>query len=143
MNHHSKTIIPSKTKTIKNNKREETAHPQENTKKPQDHLFVSDRIPKPFIELAKYFFPSAKAIEEFWRMTTIAAYKNNLENETDTILSLSLDSFRQLIRKIKTTAKVKKPIAYYVGILNKKFQEIYFTELFEMGFNTVCLESLG
>jgi len=131
MNHHNKTIIPSETKTINNNKREETT----STKKLEDHLFVSDRIPNPFVELAKYFFPEAKTIEEFWRMTTIAAYKNNQENETDTILSVSMNSFKQLIRKMKSTLKVKNPLAYYTGILNKKFQEVYFAELFEMGFS--------
>jgi hypothetical protein len=134
MNHHNKTIIPSKTINIKNNKRKETAHPQEITNTPEDHQFVSDRIPKPFVDLAKYFFPEAKTIEEFWRMTTIAAYKNNQENEKDTILSLSMVSFKQLIRKLKSTAKVKNPLAYYVGILNRKFHEVYFAELLELGF---------
>jgi hypothetical protein len=130
LNHLNKTIIPSETKTIKNNKREEDAFHEA----PADHLFVSDRIPKPFVDLAKYFFPSAKAIEEFWKMTMIATYKNNQENETDRILSVSLDSFKQLIRKMKSSVKVKNPLAYYTGILNQKFQDIYFGELFEMGF---------
>lgn len=130
MNHPNKTIILSETKTIKNNKREETASQQA----PEDYLFVSDRIPKPFVDLAKYFFPSAKAIEEFWKMTTIAAYKNNQENETDTILSVSLDCFKQLVRKMKSNVTVKNPLAYYTGILHKKFQDLYFAELFEMGF---------
>ena len=132
MNHHNKTIILSETKTINNNKREEIA----STKKLEDHLSVSDRIPNSFVELVKYFFPDAETIEEFWRMTTIAAYKNNQENETDTTLSVSMDSFKQLIRKMKSTRKVKNPLAYYTGILNKKFQEVYFAELFEMGFLT-------
>ncbi|MFT9600112.1 hypothetical protein [Mesobacillus sp.] len=130
MNHPNKTIILSETKTIKNNKREETASQQA----PEDYLFVSDRIPKPFVDLAKYIFPSAKAIEEFWKMTTIAAYKNNQERETETILSVSLDSLKQLVRKMKTNVTVKNPLAYYTGILHKKFQDLYFAELFEMGF---------
>lgn len=130
MNHLNKTIILSETNIIKNNKREETAQHQA----PVDQLFVSDRIPKPFVELAKYFFPSVKAIEEFWKMTNIAAYKNNQENETETILSVSLDSFKQLVRKMKSSVTVKNPLAYYTGILNKKFQDIYFGELFELGF---------
>lgn len=134
MNHHIKTIFPSETNNKKKNKREATTHPPEITKKPEDHQFVSDRIPKPFVELTKYFFTEAKEIEEFWRMSTIAAYKNNQENETETILSVSLDSFKQLIRKMKSQVQVKNPLAYYTGILNKKFQEIYFDELFEMGF---------
>ncbi|WP_423410502.1 hypothetical protein AABM38_11470 [Heyndrickxia sp. MSNUG] len=152
MDHHNKTISLLKTNIKKNNKREQTApaeqiaQPVEKAtrpgktiaaapeKAPEDHLFVSDRIPKPFVELAKYFFPAAKSIEEFWRMTTIAAYRNHLENDEETKLSVSLDSFKQLVRKLKLKTPVKNPIAYYTGILNKKFQEIYFEELFAIGF---------
>jgi hypothetical protein len=156
LTHHNKTIIPSKTNIKKNNKRETTpiqSEPLEidavtitttqttvsmktaaTSKAPEDHLFVSDRIPKPFTDLVKYFFPSAKAIEEFWRMSKIAAYHCNYENKTDILLTVSIDSFKQLVRKLKSTATVKNPIAYYTGILNKKFQEAYFGELFEMGF---------
>jgi hypothetical protein len=50
------------------------------------------------------------------------------------MLSVSLDSFKQLVRKLESTVKVKNPVAYYTGILNKKFQEVYFGELYEMGF---------
>ncbi|CAM3924105.1 hypothetical protein [Mesobacillus zeae] len=142
LNHHNKTIIPSKTNIKKNNKREEmppavtintdSATHTENA--PEDHLFVSDRVPTAFVELVKYFYPHAKSIEEFWRMSTIAAYRNNREKETETLLSVSLDSFKQLVRKLKSKAKAKNPIAYYTGILNKKFQEMYFEELYEMEF---------
>lgn len=153
LNHHNKTISLLKTNIKKNNKREQTAPAEQITDSfeettrveksieaaatknaPEDHLFVSDRIPKPFVELVKYFFPAAKAIEEFWRMTTISAYRNNLEKEDETLLAVSLDSFKQLVRKLKLKKPVKNPIAYYTGILNKKFQEIYFGDLFEMGF---------
>lgn len=135
LDHHNKTIIPSKTNIIKNNKREEMpTGPIHTEKASEDHLFVSDRVPKPFVEMVNYFFPAANTIEEFWRMTTILAYKNNQENEPGTVLAVSLDSFRQLVRKLKSTSSVKNPIAYYTGILNKKFQEVYFSELFEMGF---------
>ncbi|WP_423408355.1 hypothetical protein AABM38_22350 [Heyndrickxia sp. MSNUG] len=154
MTHHNKTIIPSKTNIKKNNKRETLpvqSEPLENdaisvtttqksvsmktaapNKAPEDHLFVSDRIPKPFTELVKYFFPTAKAIEEFWRMAMISAYRHNYENEVEILLSVSLDSFKQLVRNLKASATVKNPFAYYTGILNKKFQEVYFGELFEM-----------
>jgi hypothetical protein len=168
MNHHNKTIIPSKTNIKKINKREEKPSFEKNSdntqqatdtetvlkttdhataaertsiktstieKAPEDHLFVSDRVPAVFVDLVKYFFPKAKAIEEFWRMSMITAYRNNCENEAETLLTVSMDSFRQLVRKLKTTAAVKNPIAYFTGILNKKFQEIYFAELFEMGFD--------
>jgi hypothetical protein len=61
-------------------------------------------------------------------MSKVAAYRNNYEKETDLLLSLSLDSFKQLVRKVE----VKNPIAYFTGILNKKFQERYFEELYNM-----------
>lgn len=34
-----------------------------------DHTYVSDRIPQPFVQLVKCFFPEARTIEEYWRMT--------------------------------------------------------------------------
>jgi hypothetical protein len=140
----NKTIIPFETNINKNNKRETASVENEPVEEsaatiriqsggPEDHHFVSDRVPAEFISLVKYFFPKAKAIEEFWRMSMISAYRNNYENEKETLLTVSLDSFKQLVRKLKTSKTVKNPIAYYTGILNKKFQEIYFSELFEMG----------
>ena len=51
-------------------------------------------------------------------MTRVISYGNNREKEDDTVLDLAIHSFKQLIRKLKL-GKVKKPIAYYCGILNK------------------------
>ncbi|CAM3915431.1 hypothetical protein [Mesobacillus zeae] len=139
MNRHNKTINPSETNINKINKREQAPANEhstvvDNESTPEDHLFVSDRVPNSFVQLVKYFYPEAKSIEEFWRMSTIAAYRNNREKETETLLSVSLDSFRQLVRKLKSKVTVKNPIAYYTGILNKKFHEMYFEELYEMEF---------
>lgn len=143
LSHPSKTIIPSETNINKNKKRETAPvgnNPVEESApkgqpEPEDHQFVSDRVPAAFTSLVKYFFPKAKAIEEYWRMSLISAYRNNYEHEQETMLSISLDAFKQLVRKIKTTSRpVKNPIAYYTGILNKKYQEHYFAELHEMGF---------
>ncbi|MEW9125207.1 MAG: hypothetical protein AB2421_21025 [Thermotaleaceae bacterium] len=139
LNHQNKTIIPSQTNMKEKNKRKDKAANEKTVKTqpvsenaPEDHLFVSDSIPGAFVNLVKYFFPTAKAIEEFWRMSRISAYRNNYEKEADLLLSLSLDSFTQLVRKLKSKIKVKNPIAYYTGILNKKFQERYFEELYEL-----------
>ncbi|MCM3708602.1 MULTISPECIES: hypothetical protein [Cytobacillus] len=119
----NKTINLSKTnKNQKSTKRNETV---------LDHTFTSDHVPQSFISTVKYFFPEAKQIEEFWRMAVIAAYKNNCE--LNTLPEIALHSFKQLIRKMKTNA-IAKPIAYFYGILNKKFEEKYFEELHEMGF---------
>lgn len=98
-----------------------------------DDTFTNDRVPKDFVQLARNFFPEARTIEAYWRMTKIAAYRNNREKETGLVLSLSIQSFKQLINKLKSK-KVDNPIAYYYGILNKKLNELYFEELFEMGF---------
>ncbi|WP_102261168.1 hypothetical protein [Mesobacillus jeotgali] len=142
LSHQYKTIIPSETNIKKNNKREEKAAEEQSSKiqelkpvaekAPEDHIFVSDRIPSDFVNLVKYFYPTAKSIEEFWRMSMVTAYRNNYENDMDFLLSVSLDSFKQLVRKLKSKVVVKNPIAYFTGILNKKFQERYFEELYEM-----------
>ncbi|WP_226086703.1 hypothetical protein [Mesobacillus sp. S13] len=142
LSHQYKTIIPSETNIKKNNKREEKAAEEQSFKiqeskpvadqTPENYLFVSDRVPNEFVNLVKYFFPAAKSIEEFWRMSMVAAYRNNYEQEADLLLSVSLDSFKQLVRKLKSKVEVKNPIAYFTGILNKKFQERYFEELYDM-----------
>ena len=72
MNHHNKTINLSKTKNQENNKRNEEAIEL-------DHTYTSDHVPQPFVQLVKTFIPTAKSIEEYWRMTVIAAYRNNRE----------------------------------------------------------------
>lgn len=127
-NHPYKTINLSKTIKKDLNKRNEEMF---------DATYTNDRIPKPFVQLANYFYTEAKTIEEFWKMTKIAAYRNNREKEVDKVLDFAIHSFKQLIRKLKTPKKVKKPIAYYYGILNKKFEDLYFEELFEMGFPAI------
>ncbi|ESU31888.1 hypothetical protein G3A_14125 [Bacillus sp. 17376] len=65
-------------------------------------------------------------------MSRLAAYRHNYEKDADLLLSVSLDSFKQLVRKLKSKVEVKNPIAYFTGILNKKFQERYFEELYDM-----------
>ncbi|WP_394139881.1 hypothetical protein [Cytobacillus oceanisediminis] len=126
MDHHNKTINLSKTnKNQKNNKRNETG---------LDYTYTSDRVPNAFVDAVKYFFPEAKSIEEFWRMTTIAAYRNNREQDKTQVLDTAIHSFKQLIGKMKSRI-IAKPIAYFYGILNKKFEELYFEDLLDMGFS--------
>lgn len=98
-----------------------------------DYTFVDDRIPKSFIKWVKIYYNDAKMIEEFWKMTKIAAYKNNREADSTKIVDLAISCFKQLVRKIKLTSKVQNPIAYFYGILSKKLEELYFEELYEIG----------
>lgn len=95
-----------------------------------DYTYTNDSVPKPFVNLVKSFFQDAKTIEEYWKMTSIAAYQSNREKEQETVLELSIDSFKQMIRKTKLF-KVHNPIAYYYGVLTKKMDELYFEELYE------------
>ena len=54
-----------------------------------------------------------------------AAYGYELHHETDLIVNLAIQSFKQLIRKLKLTNTVKNPIAYFNGILKEKFFQYY------------------
>ncbi|MEK5389674.1 hypothetical protein NSQ59_04710 [Margalitia sp. FSL K6-0131] len=125
LDHPNKTNNPSK--TINNLKKRKESE--------LDYTFTNDSVPQSFVQFAKYFFSDAKTIEEYWRMTMIAAYRNNREKEYDKVLEYSISALKQLIRKMKLTKNgVRNPIAYFYGILNKKLEELYFEELFEMGF---------
>jgi len=125
LNHPYKTNNLSKT----NN------HLKERKESELDFTFTNESVPPSFVQFAKYFFSDAKTIEEYWRMTMIAAYRNNREKEQEQVLEYSISSLKQLIRKMKLTQNgVRNPITYYYGILNKKWEELYFEELFEMGF---------
>ncbi|KON88195.1 hypothetical protein AF332_16205 [Sporosarcina globispora] len=125
LDHPNKTINLSKAnKNQKKNKRNDNV---------LDHTFTSDRVPEAFTSTVKYFFPEVNQIEEFWRMATFAAYKNNCEQNVKGVLETAIHAFKQLIRKMKTSA-ISKPIAYFYGIATKKFEERYFEELLEMGF---------
>ncbi|OIK12441.1 hypothetical protein BIV60_16210 [Bacillus sp. MUM 116] len=125
MNHHNKTSNLSETKKQEIDKRNEEPLNL-------DHSFTNDRVPKPFIQLVKYFFNEATTIEEYWRMTQIAAYRGNREKEKERVLEIAIDSFKQLISKLKSSKKIQKPIAYFYGILEKKFDELYYAEIYEM-----------
>lgn len=99
-----------------------------------DYTFTNDRVPAEFVQLVKCFYSDAKTIEEYWKMASIAAYRNNRENEHDQVLVTAIHSFKQLISHLKLNRAIRKPIAYFYGIMNKKWEELYFEELFQMGF---------
>jgi hypothetical protein len=111
MNHQYKASNPSKTNNKEIKERKETS---------LDFTYTSNIVPKAFINLAKYFFPTAKTIEEYWKMTMIAVNKSKFSLDSSTILEIAIQSFKQLISKIKSSTTVKNQFAYYYGILNKK-----------------------
>ncbi|EKN66442.1 hypothetical protein BABA_15072 [Neobacillus bataviensis LMG 21833] len=97
-----------------------------------NHTFVSNRVPQEFVQFVKCFFDDAKLIEDYWHMVHILAFDYRMLEETDVIVRIAIDSFRQLIRKLKFTKVVRKPIAYYYGILKQKFYKYYDEQLEEM-----------
>jgi hypothetical protein len=97
-----------------------------------DHTFVSNQVPQGFVQFVKCFFDDAKLIEDYWRMVHIIAFDYKLHEKTDVIVGIAIDAFKQLIRKLKFTKAVKKPIAYFYGILSKKFYRYYDEWLYEM-----------
>ncbi|WP_066248331.1 hypothetical protein [Neobacillus drentensis] len=86
-----------------------------------DYTYVSDRVPQPFVQLVKCFFPEAKTIEEYWRMANIAASSYQSELDPAHILDIAIQSFKQLIRKLKFKNNIRNPFAYFYGILDHKF----------------------
>ncbi|MBT2726368.1 hypothetical protein J7E63_05355 [Bacillus sp. ISL-75] len=96
-----------------------------------DHTYVSDRVPQPFVQLVKCFFPESKTIEEYWKMVKITAYQHHWENDPELILDVALQSFKQLIRKLKFNSNIKNPFGYFYGILDHKFFILYHEALEE------------
>ncbi|MFS0777716.1 hypothetical protein ABC255_17165 [Neobacillus sp. 3P2-tot-E-2] len=97
-----------------------------------DHTFVSDQVPQSFVQTVKYFFSDAKTIEEYWHMVQIAAFRFECDQHSDDILSIGIQSFKQLIRKLKSTKSVVKPIAFFYGIVTNKFKELILNQVTEV-----------
>ncbi|MEO2077846.1 MAG: hypothetical protein ABGX20_21150 [Bacillus sp. (in: firmicutes)] len=95
-----------------------------------DHTFVSDRVPQRFVQVVQCFFSEAKLIEEYWHMAQIVA--RDFELDKNSAIELAIQSFKQLMRKLKFTSTVKKPIAYFYGILKEKSFQFYNQRLNEM-----------
>lgn len=120
LNHHKETSNLSET----NNKEiKERTHEKQLS---LEHTFTSDRVPQPFTQLVQYFFPEARTIEEYWKMTSLCAYRLYEKTDHETVLQTAIHAFKQLIRKLKTQKSIKNPIAYYYGILKNKFFEEFF-----------------
>jgi hypothetical protein len=99
-----------------------------------DHTFTSDYVPEQFKKLVvSTIGGDAKTIEEYWKMAKIQAFRNNRDQDKETVLKTSIHAFKQMINKLKKN-KVHNPIAYFSGILQKKYDQLFFAELDEMGF---------
>ncbi|WP_235924813.1 hypothetical protein [Neobacillus sedimentimangrovi] len=129
LNHHEETINLLKTNHQKIRKETPKRPNQKENRSVLDDTYVSDRVPQPFVQMVKCFFPEAKSIEEFWKMAEIAAYRNLSEEKPERILETAIQAFRQLIRKLKYTQSVKNPFAYFYGIIFKKLRIQFYQDL--------------
>lgn len=94
--------------------------------------FTSNRVPKEFRNLVSCFYNSADTIEELWKVVKCATH--TLNYTVAEVTSIAADCFRQLIRLVKK-GRIKKSIyACFWGIVNNKLDELYFEELYELGF---------
>jgi|GEM_PF-3460684 len=94
--------------------------------------FVSSRVPKQFVKLVSCFYNKADVIEELWKVVKCATSKLNYT--VAEVTSIAMDCFRQLIRLVRKGRIRKSIYACFWGIVNKKLDELYFEELYEMGF---------
>ncbi|MEE6451722.1 hypothetical protein RAH41_14195 [Gottfriedia acidiceleris] len=86
-----------------------------------DASFVSEKVPTEFTNLVKCYFDNAKKIEEYWKLVSISANNNKVD---ENILETAINAFRILVRKIKLS-NVTNTYGFYFGILNRKFKALY------------------
>jgi len=116
-----KTSILSKT-NIHNNKRY-TGDEAE---------FTSNRVPKQFRNLVACFYDKADTIEELWKVVKCATH--TLDYTLAELTEMACECFRQLIRQVKKNRVRKSIYACFWGIIQNKLDELYFEELYELGF---------
>lgn len=113
-----KAYNPSKSINLLNNERIEVVVDK------LDHTYVSDQVPQRFTTLVKCFFDEAKIIEEYYHMYRISTYWLTAYNSDD-LLEIGLQSFKQMIRALKRNKVRKNPFAYYYGVLQRKLDRLY------------------
>jgi hypothetical protein len=70
-------------------------------------------------------------------MVQIAAFRFECNQQTEDVLTIGIQSFKQLIRKLKSTKQVAKPIAFFYGILTNKLKGLYLEQLPETRYESM------
>lgn len=83
-------------------------------------------IPEQFFNLLKAHYDNIKDIEEFWRAIHAITYKLELNQQVKENIGIS--AFKEMKSRRK---KLKKPIAYFVGIAKRKAKGAYIRNMFE------------
>ncbi len=132
----AKTSNLSKTNNQNINKRKEDV-PVHNESRNLENVkldaeFVSGRVPKQFVDLAKCFWNNAQTIESLWQRVEICAYKNAYEDDINVKIDMGIQSLKQTVRAIKLGAIRGDYKGYLYGIMQKKFRDRYFEDIWEM-----------
>ncbi|EJL1640157.1 hypothetical protein NL868_001335 [Shigella flexneri] len=119
-------------KTLSNNKEYVHNEPSYNQ---LDYKFVSDRVPKEFVEQVCGFayFSKSSRIEELYKCVYLSAKKINISVQE--AIPIAIESYRQLIRKMKK-GNVNNPFGFFTGILKKKLKTYYVRSLFDEVFDS-------
>lgn len=119
-----KTGVSSKTSSLNITKRIGTAAMKDDPKNSSlDHSFTGDYVPKEFVMTVKPFFNDAETIEEYWKMAKISSYDYRNAIDPETVLSLAMHSFKQMIGKLKK-GKAENPVAYFTGVLKRQLSSV-------------------
>jgi hypothetical protein len=62
-------------------------------------------------------------------MVQIAAFRFDYDQHTDDILNIAIQSYKLLVRKLKSTKSVVKPIAFFYGIITNKLKELILNQV--------------
>ncbi len=115
----------------KNNKEYKERNNVTRSKMTLPSSYTNDKVPKTFVKLVSCFYDCSDTIVEFWEMARKAAWEYHYENDRDLLEKQASLAFKEMIAKLKQQ-KVKKPIAYYYGILKNKLDSVYQLELSEL-----------
>jgi len=87
-------------------------------------------IPQSFFDLVSAHYSDVKTIEEYWRAAyaTTYAYKFDVETKAE----LAIYAFYAMKTKRK---KLRKPLAFFVGVLKRQAKKCYVTGLFNEAFS--------
>lgn len=140
-----KTTISFLKQNIKNNKRMAVAqfshvnNSLKNTLKQAN--FVAHWVPDVFSNLVGSFYENAETIQEFWKVikqcNRVVDYSTNKRAFTGKQeIEIGTKAFKEFVMKVKSGVNMHKgPFAYFIGIVNKLMNVLYFDAEFMQNFN--------
>jgi hypothetical protein len=109
-----------------------------------DHTFVNDQFVHPyFIKIAKCFVDKQSVINSLWSKVKLAAYKNNMESDSNVMINVATYALKMTIGQLKRK-RLNNVMGYFYTVLNAKFEARYYDQYFEdlekVGFDSEPVE---